>query len=123
MRKTLCTTSKRNLKTSRGLTKHQKKCKPIENISNITNHNITLQRSTKTNIWENLSIMELQQVVSSTYEEAIKLKRNLFILPSEKAGKKEHIDECTRLILELVNGSHLQSITIKALVIMSSLLL
>ena len=39
--------------------------------------------------------MDLQQVVSLAYEEAIKWKINLFMLPSEKAGK-EYIDECTR---------------------------
>ena len=66
--------------------------------------------------------MDLKQVVSSTYEEAIKWKRNLFMLPSGKTGK-EYIDECTRLILEWVNDSPLQSIAIKALMIMPSLLL
>ena len=66
--------------------------------------------------------MDLQQVVSSTYEDAIKWKRNLFMLLSAKAGK-EYIDECTRLILEWVNDSSLQSIAIKALMIMPSLLL
>ena len=35
--------------------------------------------------------MDLQQLVSSTYEEAIKWKSNLFILTSRKAGK-EYID-------------------------------
>ena len=39
--------------------------------------------------------MDLQQVVSSAYEEAIKWKMNLFMLLSGKAGK-EYIDECTR---------------------------
>ena len=102
--------------------KHQKKCKPIENTNNITIHNITVQPSTEIKIWENLSIMDLQQVVSSTYEKAIKWKRNLLMLLSEKAGKK-YIDECTRLILEWLNDSQLQSIAIKALMIMPSLLL
>ena len=44
------------------------------------------------------------------------------MLPSGKAGK-EDIDECTRLILEWVNESQLQSVAIKALMIMVSLLL
>ena len=47
----------------------------------------------------NLSIIDLQQVVSSTHEGNIKRKRNLFMLPSGKAGK-EYTDECNRLILE-----------------------
>ena len=66
--------------------------------------------------------MDLQQAVSLTYEEAIKWKRNLFMLPSGKAGN-EYIDECTRLILEWVKDSQLQSIAIKALMITPSLLL
>ena len=66
--------------------------------------------------------MDLQQVVSSTYEKVIKWKRNVFMLPSGKTGK-EYIDECTHLILEWVNDSPLQSIAIKALMIMPSLLL
>ena len=119
---TLCATCKRNFKTSRGLIQHQKKCRPNENTNNITIHNVTVQPSTEIKIWGNLSIMDLQQVVSSTYEEAIKWKRNLFMLPSRKAGK-EYIDECTRLILDWVNDSPLQSIAIKALIIMPLLLL
>ena len=54
---TLCATCKRNFKTSRGLIQHQKKCKPSENTNNITNHNITAQRSTEIKVWENLSII------------------------------------------------------------------
>ena len=64
---TVCTTCKRNFKTSRGLIQHQKKCRPSENTNNITIHNITVQPSTETKIWGNLSIMDLQQVVSSTW--------------------------------------------------------
>ena len=82
---------KRNFKTSRGLIQHQKKCRPSENTNNIKIHNITVQPSTEIKLWGNLSIMDLQQLVSSTYEEAIKWKRNLFILTSGKAGK-EYID-------------------------------
>ena len=44
------------------------------------------------------------------------------MLHSGKAGK-EYIDECTRSILEWVNDSQLQSIAIKDLMIIPSLLL
>ena len=66
--------------------------------------------------------MELQQPISSTYEEAIKWKRNLLMLPSKKASEK-YLDEFTRSILEWVNYRQLQSIAIKALMVMPSLLL
>ena len=69
---TLCATCKRNFKTSRGLIQHRKKFKSSENTNNITIPNITVQPSTEIKIWGNLSIMDLQQVVSLTYEEAIK---------------------------------------------------
>ena len=81
-----------------------------------------VQRYTEIKIWVNLSIMELQQPISSTYEEAIKWKRNLLMLPSEKASEK-YLDEFTRSILEWVNYRQLQSIAIKALMVMPSLLL
>ena len=100
----LCPTCKRNFKTARDLTQHQKRCKTIENTNenNITVHSITVQPSIVINVffkaWENFSIMDLQQVVSSIYDEVIKWSRNLFMLLSGKAGKK-YIDECTHLIL------------------------
>ena len=109
---TLCATCERNFKTSRGLIQHQKKCRPSENTNNIAIHNITVQLSTEIKIWGNLSIMDLQQIVSSTYEEGIKWRRNLFML-----------HKCTRVILEWVNDGELQSIAIEALMIMPSLLL
>ena len=54
--------------------------------------------------------MDLQQIVSSTYEKAIKWRRNLLTL-----------HKCTRVILEWVNDGELQSIAIEALMIMPSL--
>ena len=83
------------------------KCRPSENTNNITNHNITVQPLSEIKIWGNPSIMDLQQLVPSTYEEAIKRKRNLFMLPSETTGK-EYIDECTRLIPQWINDNQLQ---------------
>ena len=80
-----------------------------------------MQPSAEINVLGNLYIMDIQQLVSSTYEEAIKWKRSLFMLSSGNVGK-EYIDECTRLILECVNNSQ-SSAAIKALMIMSSLLL
>ena len=73
-------------------------------------------------IWGLLSFDDLCQVVSATYEEAVKWRRNLFLLPSGSIGKA-YIDECSRLIYEWVNDSPLKAIAIKALMIMPSLLL
>ena len=71
-----------------------------------------MQPSSKTNVW------------SCVFEEDVKWKKKLFMLmlPSKNVGKG-YINKCTRLILEWVNDSQLQSFTIKTLMIMSSLLL
>ena len=50
---TLCATCKRNFKTSRGLIKNQKNCRPSEDTNNITIHNITIQPSTEIKVWGN----------------------------------------------------------------------
>lgn len=76
-----------------------KDSKPKENTNNITIHKITRPTSTEIKNCGNFSIIVLQQVVCSTYEETIKGKRDLFMLLSGNAGK-EYIDECTCLILE-----------------------
>ena len=74
------------------------------------------------NIWGSLSLEDVTQVISAIYEEAVYWKRNLFKLPSGKPGK-EYIDECTRLVQEWINNSQLKLISLKALMIMPSILL
>ena len=64
----------------------QKKSEPSENTNNIPIIivPIIVQPSTYIKILGSFSIMNLQQVVSSTYEEAIKWKRNWFMLFQER---------------------------------------
>ena len=88
---TLCATCRRNFNTVWGSTQHQKKFKPKANSNNITVHDITVQPKIK--VWGIFSILDLLQLISSKYEEAIKWKMNLFMMPPGKAGK-ENIDEC-----------------------------
>ena len=118
---TICAKCKRYFKTSRGLIQHinLKKYKPNENADYIIIHNITVQLSTEIKIWGNLSIVNVQQVVSLTNEKVLKWERNFFMLPSVNTGKY-YIDECTGLIPEWVYDSQLQSIAIIALIIMQS---
>ena len=98
----------------------------IPNHSNITQENVaSLVHQAEESIelvWGNLSKNDLMQVINSAYEESVKWKRNLFLLPSGKIGK-DYISECTRLIHEWVNESSLHLISIKALMLMPSLLL
>ena len=104
---TLYATCRRNFNTVWGSTQHQKKFKPKANSNNITAHDITVQPT-------------LKFFPSWTY-------CNLFLqnMRRPENGKRtclwwESIDECTRLILEWINDSQLQSIAIKALMIMRS---
>ena len=92
----------------------RKKCKPSNNTNNTTTHNITIQPRSEIKPPGNLSIMDLQQAVPSTYQEATIWERNLLAPPAANASK-EYTDEYTRLILEWVNDSQLQRIAIKAL--------
>ena len=66
----------------------------------MTVHNVTVHPSILINIWGNIiSVMDLQQVLSSIYGKAINWNRNLFTLFSGKDGN--------RLILRWVNDTQL----------------
>ena len=60
--------------------------------------------------------------VSTMYEQIVYGKRNLFLLPSGKAGK-QYIDETTKLMNEWLQESPLKGITFKAIMIIPNLLL
>ena len=80
---TICPTCKINF----GLTQHQQKCKLSENTNESPIQNIAVQPSTEINVWGNLSIMDLQQIVSSLYEEAVKWKRECLYCLQERPVK------------------------------------
>jgi len=77
---------------------------------------------TFTAVWGSLSLDDVKLIFNAVYEEVAHWRRNLFLLPTGKAGK-DFIDECTRLIHEWTNNSPLRDISIKALMVMPSLLL
>ena len=60
--------------------------------------------------------------VSTVYEQVVYWKKNLFLLPSGKAGK-QYIDETTKLMNEWMQESPLKDIAFKAIMIMPILLL
>ena len=60
--------------------------------------------------------------VSTMYEQIVYGKRNLFLLPSGKAGK-QYIYETTKLMNEWLQESPLKDIAFKAIKIMPNLLL
>ena len=76
-----------------------------------------------TGIWGDHKINDLTQIVSSTYDEVVFWRKNIFKLPSGAAGK-DYVRECTRLInLWNNNVQHMADIALKMLMIMPALLL
>ena len=121
-----CSTCARAFRTQRGLKRHLVFCQngmsnDVSNQSGVADLTNSITPS-KLAIWGNLFIEDVNQIVNAAYDECVKWKRNLFMLPSGKIGK-DYIDECIRLIHEWVNNSPLHDISLKALMIMPSLLL
>ena len=71
---------------------------------------------------ENIQIYNLKKNVTFVYEKIVYWKKNLFLLPTGKAGQC-FIDEITRILDAWVNGSPVKHIAFKAVMIMPSLLL
>ena len=126
---TTCINCKRVFKTARGLNQHVRlrKCQQLsssEDSIREVDPSVLADSATAddTSVWGGLSMDDLNQTVSAIYEECVYWRRNLFLLPSGKAGK-QFIEECTRLINIWNNDSPLKPIALKALMIMPSLLL
>ena len=131
-----CHKCKRTLKSAGGLKNHLRTC--ISNEKSVhentplrivtVNESNTMQNNTKINtlmepiIWGKLSLSDLTQVTNSAYEEIIKWRKNLFLVPSGATGKK-FISECTRLITSWNDRSPICNISMKLFMLMPSLLL
>ena len=72
--------------------------------------------------WGNHESDTFEKNLNNAYEKIVHWKKNIFLLPSGKAGK-EFIDEMTRLVGEWNNDSPLKLISLKALMVMPCLLL
>ena len=72
--------------------------------------------------WGDLSGELFVHRVNVAYEEIVKWRRNIFLLPSGKAGKA-FISELARLYQSYADNSPLQGIALKACSVMQSLLL
>ena len=114
-----------------GRTRHRKSCSKKREVTSMSTENvltskdltsIIIERSNESQVWADHTYAELTQIIDSAYEECVKWKRNLFMLPTGKIGN-QFVDEMTRLIHEWVNDSPLKKISLKALMIMPCLLL
>ena len=73
-------------------------------------------------IWGKYKDHKFEKNLSQVYETVVFWKKNLFLLPSGKAGKK-FTGEVSRLISEWLPDSPLKDISFKAIMVMPSLLL
>ena len=79
------------------------------------------QTDTCDNIW-NENIMLIEGKIDSAYNEIVYWKKVFFLLPTGAAGKG-FIEEMIRLVNSWTYKSHLETIALKALMIMPCLLL
>ena len=119
-------------KSEGGRTNHKKSCKKkdvpaLATTTNVTSENqILMTAETEERqeplIWGNHTSPDVSQIINAAYEECIKWRRNIFMLPTGKPGR-EFIDEIARLITEWTTETSLHGIALKAVMIMPSLLL
>ena len=124
-------------RSNRGLNQHLRSCKQkigseyepakerhkcIETSANTTGSTTTSSAPQKFYTWSNYPSHVFEANVSTVYEQIVYWKKNLFLLPSGKAGK-QYIDETTKLMNEWLQESPLKDIAFKAIMIMPNLLL
>ena len=133
----ICRHCERTIRSNGGLNQHLRSCKQnigseyepakerherIETLANTTGSTTTSSASQKSYTWENYPSHVFETNVSTVYEQIVYLKKNLFLLPSGKAGK-QYIDETTKLMNEWLQESPLKDIAFKAIMIMPNPLL
>ena len=82
----------------------------------------TTDRTVQDVLWDNMHFSDLVNVINTTYEEIVKYRRNLFKIPSGKSGKM-FIEELTFWLRQFNASSKLNSIALKAFMILPSLML
>ena len=119
-----CSSCRRRFKSSRGLNIHLRTCskyvkeppdKPPDPVS-VPVSSAILYR------WGDFDNTEFEVNLDTVYEEIVFWRRNLFLLPTGKAGKR-YIDEVSRLMNAWVEDSPLKNIAFKAIMVMPSILL
>ena len=124
-----CEHCAREFKTDRGCKQHQNKC----NSATITHPTNALIGQTvaiipvqplavQPLVWGSYTLEDLELIVNATYDEIVRWRKNVFMLPSGAAGKA-FIRETTRLLNLWTSEALLSGIAWKAIMIMPSLLL
>ena len=73
-------------------------------------------------VWGGLKGAEISNAVNEAYRKAVTWKKNLFKVPTGKAGQ-EFIEEVTKVLGFFISGSHFESVAITMVMIMFPLLL
>ena len=133
----ICRHCKRTFRLNRGLNQHIRSWKQnvgseceaakerhecIKTVPNTTGSTTTSSAPQKSYTWDIYPYHVFEASVSTVYEQVVYWKKNLFLLPSGKAGK-QYIDETTKLINEWLQESPLKDIALKSIMIMPNLLL
>ena len=138
----LCSSCDKSYRTQRGLNQHRAKsmsCKTSQSVADEHLSKVNEQKIVNTEpveqilpvveenekvlyTWGKYRDVEFEENVCFAYEQIVYWKRNLFMLPTGKAGRL-FIDEITKLIRAWVEESPLKRISMKAIMIMPSLLL
>ena len=84
--------------------------------------NPVLEDSNPEKVWANIPYNELFQAINSLYDEVVFYRRNLFKIPSGKAGK-DFVEELTFWLRQFNSKSKLNGIAIKAFMVLPTLLL
>lgn len=116
-----CEACGRSFLSKGGRTNHQNKCKKKEQVT-CTIIQPTIERIQTIPVWGSHTIEDLEQITDALYDEIVKWRKNIFMIPSGLAGKK-FIEETTRLITNWNNNSQIGNVSMKLLFVMPSLLL
>ena len=130
----------RSFETERGLRQHERHC--MNNFASQDNNDLPSQSQDAEEeapgrnveqefrnaelradqIWGPHSVDDVSQIINAIYEETVKMRKNLFTLPSGSAGKG-YVKEMTRMIELWNNDTSLKPFSLKGLMIMPTLLL
>ena len=117
-----CNHCPRTFKTDRGRNQHQSKCRTSGSSSVVRIQPNVEVLQPQPLVWGSHSLADIQLIVNATYDEIVHWRKNIFLLPSGKAGK-QFIRETTRLLDIWTKESVLCKIALKAVMIMPALLL
>ena len=117
-----CDNCPRTFKTDRGRNQHQNKCRTSSSSSVVRSQpNVEVQQPQPL-VWGSHSLADVELIINATYDEIVHWRKNIFLLPSGKAGKL-YIRETTRLLEMWTKQSLLSKVAWKAVMIMPALLL